>query len=60
MDPNDLLFLTIPAGVAALKLGLIAFAVVMVARGIFQPGVAPSLRPIKRVDAPIGPSGSRA
>lgn len=40
MNPNDLLFLTISAAVAALNLGLIAFAVVMVARGIFQPRVA--------------------
>jgi len=51
VNPNDLLFLTMPAAVAALKLGLIAFAVVMVARGIFQPRVA---------HAPRGPRDNRA
>lgn len=58
MNPNDLLLLTIPAALAALKFGLIAFAVVMIARGIFQPlGMRPSL-PIK-ASAPAAPRVSR-
>ena len=60
MNPNDLLFLTIPAALAALKFGLIAFAVVMVARGIFQPRGKLSPCPIEPLHAPQGSRGIRA
>jgi len=60
MNPNDLLLLTIPAGLATLKFGLIAFAVVMLARGIFQPQVKLSARPIAPSHAPQGSRGGRA
>ena len=46
MNPNDMLFLTIAASMATLKFGLITFAVVMLARGIFQPQGGLSPRPI--------------
>lgn len=60
MNPNDLLLLTIPAGLAALKFGLIAFAVVTLARGLFRPLVQLSPRPIASSHAPQGSRGSRA
>ena len=60
MNPNDLLLLTIPAGLAALKFGLIAFAVVTLARGLFQPQVHLSPRPIVPSHAPHRSRGSRA
>jgi hypothetical protein len=59
MNPNDLLLLTIPAALAALKFGLIAFAVVMLARGIFRPQVKLVPRPIAPSHAPQGSRGSR-
>jgi len=59
MNPNDMLFLTIPATLAALKFGLIAFAVVMLARGIFQPQGRLSPRPIEPSHAPKGVRGIR-
>jgi hypothetical protein len=60
MNPNDMLFLTIPAIMGVLKFGLIAFAVVMLARGIFRPQGKPSLRPVEALHAPKGARGSRA
>jgi hypothetical protein len=48
MNPTDLLFLMIPAALAAVKFGLIAFAVVMVARGIFQSHGTRFPLPVKR------------
>ena len=60
MNPNDMLFLTIPAALAALKFGLIAFAVVMLSRAIFQPQGKLSPRPVEPSNAPRGPRGSRA
>lgn len=60
MNPNDMLFLTIPASLAALKFGLITFAVVMLAKGIFQPRSKLSPRPIESSHAPHGWRGGRA
>ncbi len=60
MNPNDMLFLTIPAALAALKFGLIAFAAVMLARGIFRPQVELSPRPIEPSHAPEDVRGIRA
>jgi hypothetical protein len=60
MNPNDLFLLTIPATLAALKFGLIAFAVVMLARGIFEPQGTLLARPIESLHAPKGARGSRA
>lgn len=60
MTPEDLLFLTIPASVAALKFGLIAFAVVMISRGIFRPHAARSSTRIKPLFVPRGLRRSRA
>ena len=36
MNPNDLLFLTIPAVLLAVKLALLAFAAVLVTRNVFR------------------------
>ena len=36
MNPNDLLFLTIPAALVAIKLALLAFAAVLVTRNVFR------------------------
>ncbi|MBT8429529.1 MAG: hypothetical protein KJN79_06410 [Gammaproteobacteria bacterium] len=60
MNPNDMLFLTIPAIMGVLKFGLIAFAVVMLARSIFRPDSMTSPRPIDSLHAPKGARGSRA
>jgi len=60
MNPNDLLLLTIPAAMTALKFGLIAFAVVMLARGVWQPQIRLSPRPIAPSHAPQGLRGNRA
>jgi hypothetical protein len=54
MNPNDMLYLTIPASLAALKFGLITFAVVMLARSIFHPQGKLSTHPIKPPQAPKG------
>jgi hypothetical protein len=37
MNPNDLLFLTIPAAMTAFKLAFLSLAVVMAARSLFKP-----------------------
>jgi hypothetical protein len=60
MNPNDLLILTIPAAMAALKFGLIASAVVMLARGVWQPQIRLSPQPIAPSHAPQGSRGNRA
>lgn len=60
MNPNDILFLTIPAIMGVLKFGLIAFAVVMLARGIFRPQGMISPRPIESLRAPKGARGGPA
>ena len=60
MNPNDLLLLTIPAAMAALKFGLIAFAVVMLARSVWQPQIRLSARPIAPSHTPQRSRGSRA
>lgn len=60
MNPNDILFLTIPAIMGVLKFGLIAFAVVMLARGIFRPQGMISARPIESLRAPKGARGGPA
>ena len=60
MNPNDLLLLTIPAAMAALKFGLIGFAVVMLARSVWQPQMRLSPRPIATSHTPQGSRGSRA
>jgi hypothetical protein len=60
MNPNDLLLLTIPAAMAAFKLGFIAFAVVMLARVVWQPQIRLSPRPIAPSHTPRGSRGSRA
>ena len=52
MNPNDMLFLTIPAALAAFKFGLIAFAAVMLARGVFQPQSKLAPYPIEPLHAP--------
>ena len=44
MNPGDLLFLTIPATLAALKLALLALTVVFAARGLFPPQRLPASR----------------
>ena len=60
MNLNDMLFLTIPAAMAALKFGLFAFAMVMLTRGLFQPQGKLSPRPIESSHAPQGWRGGRA
>jgi hypothetical protein len=44
MNPGDLLFLTIPATLAALKLALLALTVVFAAASLFQPQRLPASR----------------
>jgi len=36
MNPNDLMFLTIPVALVALKLAILAFAAVLVTRNVFK------------------------